>query len=43
MIELIYFMQSKLIAEGTNINNVMALFCALVAIIFIGYLVESKK
>ena len=43
MIELIYFVQSKLISEGTSINNLMALFCALIAIIFIGYLVEAKK
>ena len=43
MLEFIYFVQSKLIAEGTRINNVIALFCALIAIILIGYLVESKK
>lgn len=43
MLELIYAMQSKLIAEGTSIDNVMALLCALIAIILIGYLVEAKK
>lgn len=43
MLELIYAMQSKLNAEGTSIDNVMALFCALIAIILIGYLVEAKK
>lgn len=43
MLELIYAMQAKLIAEGSNINNIMALFCALIAIILIGYLVEAKK
>ena len=43
MLEFIYFMQAKLIAEGTNINNVMALFFALIALMLFGYLWESKK
>ena len=43
MIELIYTVQNHLAAEGTSIDNVMALFCALIAIILIGYLVEAKK
>ena len=43
MLELIYTVQNYLIAEGSNINNIMALFCALLAIILIGYLMESKK
>lgn len=43
MLELIYSVQNHLAAEGSNINNIMALFCALIAIILIGYLVESKK
>ena len=43
MLELIYSVQNYLIAEGTSINNVMALFCALIALVLFGYLVESKK
>lgn len=43
MLDLIYSVQNHLAAEGTSISNVMALFCALIAIILIGYLVEAKK
>lgn len=43
MLELIYTVQNYLLAEGTSINNVMALFCALLSLILIGYLVEAKK
>ena len=43
MIELIYAIQAKLIAEGASIDNIMALFCALIALVLFGYLWESKK
>ena len=43
MMDFIYSVQNYLLAEGTSINNVMALFCALIAIILIGFLVEAKK
>ena len=43
MLDLIYSVQSHLSTEGSSINNIVALFCALLAIILIGYLVESKN
>lgn len=43
MLDLIYTVQNYLAAEGSNINNIMALFCALIALILFGYLWESKK
>ena len=43
MLEFIYFMQSKLIADGASIDNVMALFCAVIAITFTTYLLWDKK
>lgn len=43
MLELIYTVQNYLAAEGSSINNIVALFCALIAIILIGYLVECEK
>lgn len=43
MLELIYTVQNYLAAEGSSINNIVALFCALIALMLTGYLVESKK
>lgn len=43
MLELIYTVQNYLAAEGSNINNIVALFFALIAFMLFGYLVESKK
>ena len=43
MLELIYTVQNYLAAEGTSINNIIALFCALIALMLFGYLWESKK
>ena len=43
MLELIYTVQNYLNAEGSSINNIMALFFALVALMLFGYLWESKK
>lgn len=43
MLELIYSIQNYLAAEGSNINNIVALFFALIALMLTGYLVESKK
>ena len=43
MLDLIIQVQNHLAAEGSNINNIMALFLALVAIIITGYLIESEK
>ena len=43
MLELIYSIQNYLAAEGSSINNIVALFCALIALILFGYLMESKN
>lgn len=43
MLELIYTVQNYLAAEGSSINNIMALFCALIAFMLFGYLWESEK
>lgn len=43
MLELIYTVQNYLAAEGSNINNIVALFCALIALVLFAYLVECKK
>lgn len=43
MLELIYSVQNYLANEGTSINNVIALFFALIALMLTGYLVEYKK
>lgn len=43
MLELIYAIQNYLAAEGSSINNIMALFFALIALMLFGYLVESEK
>lgn len=43
MLDLIIQVQNHLAAENSNINNIVALFLALVAIMLTGYLVESEK
>ena len=43
MLDLIIQLQNHLAAEGRNINNIVALFLALIAFMFTGYLVESEK
>ena len=43
MLELIYSIQNHLAAENSNINNIVALFLALVAIMLTGYLIESEN
>ena len=43
MLDLIMQVQNHLAAEGCNINNIVALFLALVAIMLTGYLIESEK
>ena len=43
MLDLIIQFQNHLATEGSNINNITALFLALVAIMITGYLVESEK
>ena len=43
MLELIIQVQNYLAAEGSNINNIVALFLALIAIMFTAYLIESEK
>lgn len=43
MLELIYSIQNYLSAEGTSTNNIVALFCALIALVLTGYLWESAK
>lgn len=43
MLELIYSVQNYLAAEGSSINNIVSLFCALIALMLTGYLWECKK
>ena len=43
MLDLIIQFQNHLATEGSNTNNIVALFLALVAIMLTGYLVESEK
>ena len=43
MLDLIIQVQNHLAAENSNINNIMALFLALIAIVLTGYLIESEK
>ena len=43
MLDLIIQFQNHLVTEGSSINNIVALFLALVAIMLTGYLVESEK
>ena len=43
MLDLVIQFQNHLAAENSNINNITALFLALIAIMLTGYLVESEK
>ena len=43
MLDLIMQFQNHLAAENSNINNIMALFFALVALMLTGYLIESEN
>ena len=43
MLDLVIQLQNHLAAENSNINNIVDLFLALVAIMLTGYLVESEK
>ena len=43
MLDLITQLQNHLATEGTSINNITALFLALVAIMLTGYLIESER
>lgn len=43
MLELIYSVQNYLANEGSSINNIMALFFALISLMLFGYLWESKN
>lgn len=43
MLNTIYTIQAKLAAEGTNIDNILALFIALVVLMIVGYLVECHN
>ena len=41
MLDLIIQVQNHLAAENSNINNIVALFLALIAIMLTAYLIES--
>ena len=43
MLDLIIQVQNHLSAEGSNVNNIVALFLALIAIVLTGYLIESEN
>ena len=43
MLDLIMQVQNHLATEGSNINNIVALFLALIALMLTGYLIESEK
>ena len=43
MLNTIYTIQAKIAAEGTSIDNILALFIALVVLISVGYLVECRN
>ena len=43
MLELIYATQAKIAAEGTSIDNILAMVIGLVVLIIVGYLVELHK
>ena len=43
MLEFIIQFQNHLATEGSNVNNIVALFLALIAIMLTGYLVESEN
>lgn len=43
MLNTIYTIQAKIASEGTSIDNILALFIALVVLIIVGYLVECHN
>lgn len=43
MLNTIYAIQAKLAAEGSSIDNILALFIALVVLMIVGYLVECNN
>lgn len=43
MLNTIHAIQAKIAAEGTSIDNILALFIALVVLIIVGYLVECHN
>ena len=43
MLDLIIQLQNHLAAENSDINNIAALFLALIAIVLTGHLIESEK
>ena len=43
MLDLIIQVQNHLAAENSNINNIIALFLALIAFMLTGYLIESEN
>lgn len=43
MLDLIVQFQNHLADEGSNINNIVALFLGLITLVITGYLIESEK
>lgn len=43
MLNTIYTIQAKIAAEGTSIDNILALFIGLVVLMIVGYLVECHN
>ena len=43
MLDLIIQFQNHLAAEGSNVNNIVALFLALIAFMLTAYLIESDN
>lgn len=43
MLDTIYAIQAKLAAEGSSIDNVIALFIGLIVLMIVGYLVECNN
>lgn len=43
MLNTIYTIQTKIAAEGTSIDNILALFIALVVLMIVGYLIECHN
>lgn len=40
MLDLIYAIQAKIAAEGTSIDNILAMIIGLIVLFIVGYLVE---
>lgn len=43
MLDLIHAIQAKLAAEGTSIDNILALLIGLIVLMIVGYLVECNN